>query len=122
MERRTQSDSIFNLIPLHSCATTPCLLLEWLYGLCSAKLYIAHNAQSGIPSGTKNLCASVALLAAQPIHLNIVLYDNVHLIKNTIVPCSFLLRCRCYPPAVACHCTPLLSVATTVLLSLPTIM
>ena len=33
--------------------------------------------QSGIPSGAKNLCAIVALLAAQPVHLNIVLCDNV---------------------------------------------
>ncbi len=45
--------------------------LEWLYGLHSAKICAVHNAQSGLPSCAKNLCAVVALLAAQPVHLNI---------------------------------------------------
>jgi hypothetical protein len=44
-----------------------CVLIEWLYGLRSAKLCTVHNAQSGPPSGAKNLCVVVALLAAQPV-------------------------------------------------------
>jgi hypothetical protein len=37
-----------------------------VYGLRRKKLCAVHNAQSGPPSGAKNICAVVALPAAQP--------------------------------------------------------
>jgi len=47
------------------------------------KTCAVHNAQSGIPSNTKNLCAIVALLAVQPGHLCIY-FTIMYVIKTTI--------------------------------------
>jgi len=52
-------------------------VLELSYLLRSAKLCAVHNAQSGPPSGAKFLCAVVALPAAQPDHLCVILYHNI---------------------------------------------
>jgi hypothetical protein len=38
-------------------------------------------------TGAKNLCAIAALLAAQPLHLCIILYNNVRLKNTSFVGC-----------------------------------